>query len=278
MTVPDSRSVVAAGNRRVKRLRRLVTQRKARAAERSLVAEGPALVAEALDDPTLVVGEILVDAEAVSRPWWPPIAAAAEDRAATITLVRAGVLGAVLDPVSPQPIAAIVGRVPATLADLATAGTVVAVVEARDPGNVGTLARSAEAAGIVGLVLLGSSVDPTNPKVIRASAGAGFRLPIVTIDDPRRGIAGLADSGRAIVATTVDATAVPYDEVDLVDAAILLGNETRGLDDGVLDTADAVATIPLAGPTESLNLAVAGSLFCFEALRQRRAADRAVTR
>ena len=77
-----------------------------------------------------------------------------------------------------------------------------------------------------------------------------------------------------IVATVIGAGAIPYDEVPLVDAAIVLGNEAHGLGASVVARCDVSATIPLAGPTESLNLAIAGSLFCFEALRQQRQSRR----
>ena len=258
-----------ASNHRIKRLRRLVTQRKARSTERAFVVEGPSLVTEALlaaNDGEITVEDVFVG---------PGLAAELVDRAATLDVevhvVSDGVLESILDPVTPQPVAAVVTQPTRTLADIGSEGLVLCLVEARDPGNVGTLMRSAEAAGAAGLVLAGQSVDPTNPKVVRASAGACLRLPVVAIDDVDRALDEITATGRATVATVTDSEAIPYDEVRLVAAAVMLGNEAHGLPESVVGRADVMATIPLAGPTESLNLAVAGSLFCFEALRQERA-------
>ena len=147
------------------------------------------------------------------------------------------------------------------------------MVDGRDPGNLGTLIRSAEASGAAGMVLAGASVDPTNPKVLRASAGAGLRLPVVIEPDLEPALASLRPGRGPVVATTIDDEAEPYDQVDLTSAVVLLGNESQGLAPSVVALADHDITIPLAGPTESLNLGVAGSILCFEALRQRRAAE-----
>lgn len=262
-----------SGNQRIKRLRKLVTQRKARSAERVFVIEGPALVAEALTASVatqVVVEDIFVDPDGAGASLTADLTASAASQDLTVHSVAPGVLQAVLDPVTPQPVAAIVSKPVSAISDLRADAVVVCLVEARDPGNVGTLIRSAEAAGAAGMVLAGSSVDPTNPKAVRASAGAFLRLPVIVIDDVDQALQMLSDAGRTLVATVVGDEAVAYDRTRLVDAAVILGNEAHGLPETVVGRADVLATIPLAGPTESLNLAVAGSLFCFEALRQRR--------
>lgn len=262
---------LAAGNHRIKRLRRLVSQRKARSDERAFVVEGPALVAEAIDlsgrSKVTVEGVYLEpdqESEAVAR---------ARSRGIPVYAVTRGVLASALGTVTPQPVAAVVSRAPADLGDLAIDEVVVVLVDPRDPGNVGTLIRSAEAAGAAGLVLCGSAVDPTNPKVLRAAAGAGLRLPVVTMPDTLSVLDELAESGRTLVATVIDGDAIPYDRFEWAGAAMILGNETHGLAADVLERADIAVTIPLAGPTESLNLGVAGSILCFEALRQRRSGE-----
>ncbi len=232
--------------------------------------EGPSLVAEAVAlDPG---GPIEVEAVYVSAGAADALDAHRVAGGAPLHLVADGVLDQILDPVTPQPIAAVVTR-QATV-ELAASGPVLCLVEARDPGNVGTLLRSAEAAGLAGVVLAGPSVDPTNPKAVRASAGAVLRLPVAEYDEVDAALDDLAAGGRTLVATVIGPEAIPYDDVQLVDAAVVLGNEAHGLPESVVARADLVATIPLAGPTESLNLAVAGSLFCFEALRQRRRTSR----
>ncbi|MEM7341748.1 MAG: RNA methyltransferase [Actinomycetota bacterium] len=256
-------------NHRIKRLRRLASQRRARSEERAFVVEGPALVAEALtvvsDDPAVTIEGLYVELDQSAE-----LAADASELGIAVHDVAPGVLGSALDTVNPQPVVAVVSRPAASVADLGIGGEVLVAVDARDPGNVGTLIRSAEAAGAAGVVLAGHSVDPTNPKVLRAAAGAGLRLPVITESDLGVALQGLRATGRPVVATVVTPDAVPYTMVRLTDTAILLGNERHGLPPNVIDAADVAVTIPLAGPTESLNLGVAGSLICFEALRQRR--------
>ena len=267
---------LVTGSALIKRLRKLVTQRKARSRERAFVVDGVKLVGEALgtessttDVQAVIVGADAPDAVAAIEP----VAAA---RGLAVHVAVGGLLESILDPVTPQPVAAIVTRRRDSLTDLGRGVPVLCLVEARDPGNVGTLVRSAEAAGAGGVLLLGSCVDPTNPKAVRASAGSILRTPVVELPDVEGAIADLRTTGRLIIATVAEREAIPYDEVRLADAAILLGNEAHGLADEVIARADVAATIPLAGRTESLNVAVAGSLFCFEARRQSRQASSSV--
>lgn len=272
LTGSEASGGLAASNHRIKRLRRLVTQRKARSQERAFVVEGPSLVSEAL---TAFADGLPVAVEGVylEPGRWDPVMGQAEALDVPIHRVAPGVLGATLDTVTPQPVAAVVSRPRTDLDALGSAGIVVVMVDPRDPGNVGTLIRSAEAAGAAGVVLAGSAVDPTNPKVVRAAAGAGLRLPVVTRQDTTAALDELARSGRTLAATVIDDEATPYDQVEWEGTAVILGNETHGLDRAVIERAELTVTIQLAGPTESLNLGVAGSLFCFEALRQRRTTD-----
>lgn len=244
-----------------------MNQRQARSSERAFVVEGPVLVAEALaaqrhGDSVEVLEVYLDEAETAV-----PVGAEDVDQ---FHRVRAGVLARVLDTVAPRPVCAVV-RVPErSLADIAP-GPVLAAVDLRDPGNAGTLVRTAEAAGFAAVALFGSSVDTTNPKVVRASAGARLRLPVIDLGDITGGYRSLRAAGRPIVATVVDADAPDHTTVDLTDAAVVVGNEASGLPPVAVADADKVVTIRLAGPTESLNVAAAAAVLCFESLRQRRA-------
>ncbi len=274
MTDATRAEALGRTNPKIKRLRRLISKRKARSAERAFVAEGPLVVAEAIAAASpggdgLVPG-VEVEAIFVEGGHGAEVVASAVAAGITVHTVDDGVLAAALDTVSPQLVAAIVTRPAPELGDLSPRGLVMVVIDGRDPGNVGTLIRSAEAGGAAGLVLAGSTVDPTNPKVVRASAGAGLRIPVIVETDIEAALDGLAVNGRHILATVIDPQATPYDEVDLADVAVVLGNESRGVPAQVIARADEMITIPLAGPTESLNLGVAGSVICFEALRQQR--------
>lgn len=269
----DDRSASGGGlsarNPRIKRLRKLITQRKARSQERAFVVEGPAMVDEALRPAGLRPG-LRLETVFVELDYDPALTARAAAAGVDVAVVAPGVLASVLDTRRPQPVAAVVTGPPATAEDLGPRGPLLVLVDPGDPGNLGTLIRSAEAAGAAGLVLTGSPVDVTNPKVVRSTAGAALRFPVVTEPDLESALA-LARLHRVLLATVIDDAAPAYDSVDLDGAALLLGNEAHGLAPDLVAAADGIVTIPLAGPTESLNLAVAGAVLCFEARRQRSA-------
>jgi RNA methyltransferase, TrmH family len=141
----------------------------------------------------------------------------------------------------------------------------------QDPGNLGTIMRSAEAAGATALLLSRTCVDVYNPKVVRAAMGAHFRLPFFADLDWNAIEAGLADAGISqVVAATMQAEAAIYDVDWRKPSAIIVGNEGRGLSDEALALATIHANIPIIGSAESLNAAVAASVIAFEAARQRR--------
>ena len=149
------------------------------------------------------------------------------------------------------------------------------LVGVSDPGNAGTLLRSAEASGAGAVVFCDGSVDPFGPKCVRSSAGSVLRLAVARDGDSADALAACAAYGRRTVGTVVR-VGTPYDTVDLRGpVALVLGNEAHGLPPGVADAVDEAVTIPMAGRAESLNVAMAGTVLCFEALRQRRAATTA---
>lgn len=263
---------LSASNPRVKTLRRLIAQRKARSSERAFVAEGPVLVAEVLRCAPGSVREVYADTESWSD--FDEVEAEAERAGVDVHLLPAGVLDSMLDTVTPQPVVAVVEDRQLSVGDLATDQPVLVLHELRDPGNVGTLMRTAEAAGFGGLVATGESVDVSSPKVVRSAAGARFRLPVVVAADVATAFDQLRSQGRSVFATTVtdaiDVEVIDYDTVDLATAAIVLGNEAHGLPVDVVAAADQAITIPLAGPTESLNVAAAGAVVCFASWNQRR--------
>jgi RNA methyltransferase, TrmH family len=137
----------------------------------------------------------------------------------------------------------------------------------QDPGNVGTIARSAEAFGASGMILLPGTASLWNPKTLRASAGAAFRLPSLRMAAEDAFTALRAKGIRIFAATPRHGTA----SLDFSQpAALLIGNEGAGLPASWLERADEQITIPTSSETESLNAAVAGSLLLYEAFRQRR--------
>ncbi len=140
----------------------------------------------------------------------------------------------------------------------------------QDPGNVGTLIRSALAFGADALILTNDSADPYNPKVIRASAGLVFALPIITLS-PNALLAQLQQQGHAILATTGHADSSPYRQANFRGrCALVLGNEGRGVSEAFLAHPQAHRlTIPMHAAVESLNVGISGSIVLAEAAAQR---------
>ena len=258
----------------VQRLRVLLRDRQARAQEQAFVAEGPRVIGAALDrGAALDVAYVAPGA----RRAFAPLMARLADAAVPVVDLKEGVLERIASTVTPQPVLA-VAPMPyerrRALADLRAAGPVLVLVDVSDPGNAGTLIRTAEAAGAAGVVTCGDGVDPYNPKVVRASAGAIFGVPVLGVADPVDALTALRAAGRTTIGSVVAGGATP-DALDLRGpVALVVGGEARGLPAGLNACLDATVTIPLASPhVESLNVAMAGTVLCFEAARQRAAAD-----
>jgi TrmH family RNA methyltransferase len=163
------------------------------------------------------------------------------------------------------------GDVAAAEAARAAGPLALVLVGVADPGNAGTLLRSAEAAGAGAVLFCAGSVDPYGPKCVRSSAGSVFRLVVARDLAAAEALAAVGEAGATIVAT-VARGAQPYDAVDLArPVALVLGSEAHGLAAGLAAAVDTAVTIPMQGRTESLNVGMAGTILCFESLRQRRA-------
>lgn len=254
----------------MQRLRRLSGRRSARLEEGAFVIDGPTLLREALAA-GVRIEEVFASPEADDE-----VVAAAEAAGALVRQVTPDVLARAVDTVTPQGLAAIAHRVDVPVEEAAAAAAsgplALVLVDVADPGNAGTLLRAAEAAGAVAVLFCGSSVDPSNAKCVRASAGALFHLPVASGGEVVSVLERLGEHGVRTAATVVHG-GEPYDTVDLTGpVAVVLGSEAHGLPARVLAAVDERVTIPMAGRSESLNVAMAGSVLCFESLRQRRAA------
>jgi TrmH family RNA methyltransferase len=141
----------------------------------------------------------------------------------------------------------------------------------QDPGNLGTIVRTAAATSVEGLWISQDSVDLAHPKVLRASAGQWFRLPTAVSADLRTVVQTARAKGMQVIATTPTAK-LTYWQADLTHPTVfLLGNEGAGLSQGLQDLADFQVQIPLAAGVESLNVAIAAALLLYETRRQRNA-------
>lgn len=139
----------------------------------------------------------------------------------------------------------------------------------QDPGNMGTLIRTAVAAGYKAIIAMSGTVDIYSPKVLRATAGMIFEIPVIYVsgEDNLRDL--LKRSGRRVAVTAVDG-GVPYYKEDLSKGiALIIGNEARGVSDAMIEMADVKVTLPMRGRIESLNAAVAAAILMYEAVRGR---------
>jgi TrmH family RNA methyltransferase len=257
---------LARQHQNVKRLRRLVGRRNARHAEGVFVLEGAKVVSEALDAHARVEA-VYVAAGAIDEP----VATRAFDAGIRVHELAPGVMEHVADTVTPQPVLAVAAYIDVPLDDVIRAArSLVVCADVRDPGNAGTVLRSAEASGVGGVVSCDGSVDLYNPKTVRASAGALFHVPVVAGGDPLHVLERIGEAGfRRLGTVARDGT--PYTEVDLTDrVAIVLGNEAHGLADDIRGELDELISIPMEGRSESLNVGMAAAVLCFEAARQRR--------
>lgn len=258
-------------NPRVHRLTQLVKRSQERAAQRAFVVEGPTLLATAIAAGA-TIREVYVDQGAAERPAIAELILALPAAVDVYSLLP-GVLDKVGDAATSQGLLAVVDQPEASWPAPGAAPFVLVLDHVADPGNAGTLVRAAAAAGAGGLVAIGG-VDLTNPKVVRASAGSLFSLPVVPAGaGPEAAVdvvGRLRAAGYRVLATSVR-SGQPHDQADLEGpVAIVVGNEARGVSPDVAAAADAEITIAMAGPTESLNVAMAGTILCFEVLRRRR--------
>ena len=262
---PDSG--LAFRHKRVQRLRRLVDRGSFRDSERAFALEGTKLLTEALDAGTPV--ESLYVAAGVRSARADGVVARAVAAGVRVFDLAPGVIERVSGTVTPQPVMAVAGYLDVPLPRLRDCRLVVVCVDVRDPGNLGTVLRSAEASGAGGVICCDGTVDVYNPKSVRASAGSLFHVRVVAGGEPVQVLDTLGAWGFRRLGTRA-AGGSPYFATDLTGpTALVLGNEASGLPAGVDDMLDGVVTIPMSGRGESLNVGMAAAVLCFEAARQR---------
>ncbi|MBK5246400.1 MAG: RNA methyltransferase [Peptostreptococcaceae bacterium] len=151
---------------------------------------------------------------------------------------------------------------------LSNAGNVIILDRLQDPGNIGTIIRTAEAAGYRGVVVLKGTADIYSPKVIRAAAGSVFRMPVLFFESPAQAMELLKKYGKKVVTTCFD-TENNYYDIDLKkDIGLVIGNEGNGICRELIEGSDIRIKIPMTGIVESLNAAVAAGIVMFEAIRK----------
>ena len=229
--------------------------------------EGPDLVESALASGAEFEA-LYVDASQADRIEIASLLEKAHAKGVRVFSLEPGVIERVADAQTPQPVLAAVRFDVTDVASLDVAGLAVVVHDLRDPGNAGTIIRSADAAGATSVVFTGHCVDPFNPKTLRASAGSIFHLP-VTVAGIDETVLHFSRGGAQVLASVVSG-GTSHRDVDFTRAtAVVVGNEAQGLDEGTIALCGATVTIAMAGSSESLNAGVAASLLAFEAMWQR---------
>ena len=280
MTHPAGGEITSLRSPRVKAARQLA-KRAFRQRARSFLAEGPQSVGAALESGAEIT-ELFVTAPAASRHGG--LVAAADRRGAPVHQVSGEVMAELAQTVTPQGLLAVCRFIDIPVSRLAAArpGLVVILANVRDPGNAGTVLRTADAAGADGVVFAGASVDPYNGKCVRAAAGSLFHLPVVAGAPLDAAISALRGAGLAILAADGGGPA-RLDDPALAarlagPAAWLFGNEAWGLPADLLALADEAVAVPIYGQAESLNLAAAAAVCLYASAREQRAAGVAAQR
>jgi TrmH family RNA methyltransferase len=260
--------ITSVQNPRVQWARKLQAQTKARRQERAFVVEGVRLVEEALD-----------------ADWQPRLALYTPDLSERgLALVQRfqslgvpaeqvseGVMEAASDTQSPQGVLAVIALLALPLPP--AADFLLVVDGLRDPGNLGTLLRTAAAAGVQGVLLPPGTVDPFSPKVVRSAMGAHFRLPVLSLDwvhiQELLHPSGAGQRFQVFLADSAGGTAYTQPDFTLP-TALIVGGEAEGAGIPAQELADTCLHIPMPGKVESLNAAVAAAVLLFEVVRQRK--------
>ena len=256
--------ITSTSNQKIKDLVQLQKKAKARNKEGVFIAEGSRMV---LETPKERIKQLYI-----SETYFEKGGQELDENGFEFEILSDNVFSYVSDTKTPQGILAIVKRKDYSLEDILDAVNphLIVLDNLQDPGNLGTIFRTAEAAGVTGIVLSKDCVDIYNPKVIRSTMGAIYRMPFVYVEDLLEALKLMNKKNITTYAAHLKGKN-SYDMEDYKSScAFLIGNEGNGLSEAVSNAADTWIRIPMEGEAESLNAAVAAAVLMFEASRQRR--------
>ena len=260
----------STSNKQVKRVINLRDKAKARREEGLYVAEGLRMCREYKPDDVeiLYITENFGKQEE-NKKWL---------RGFKFEFVTDEVMHYMADTKTPQGVLAVAKQKKCTLEDILkktkTQKLLMILENIQDPGNLGTILRTAEGAGVNGILMSRDTVDIFNPKTIRSTMGSVYRVPFLYVEDICETVRKLKNKGISAYAAHLKGTG-SYDEQDYTKGtAFLIGNEGNGLTDELADLADTYIRIPMYGKVESLNAAIASAVLMYEAQRQRRNIER----
>ncbi len=253
----EAEKITSRTNPLVTRLRKLNGKRAQRRAEGVFCGEGPKLLAEALKWGAEL--ETVIFAQGTTLPELP----------AGVRLVEVpdGLLAAVADTETPQGVVFLCKGKPLALPDRLTGSRYLVLDGVQDPGNVGTIWRTADAFGADGLILCNGCADPWSPKTVRATMGAVFRLPVWE-GDLDQAAAALAAESIPLYATALREDTADAREVSLARSAVIIGSEGRGVSQRALELCARTVRIPMRERCESLNAAMAACVVLWEMARE----------
>ncbi|NJR13096.1 MAG: RNA methyltransferase [Phyllobacteriaceae bacterium] len=262
------KDITSLANPEIKAIKALLLK-KHRSEERRFLAEGAKLAIDALDAgwriETLIVAKAMLNEAHVARIVTRGLASGAD-----VLTVPEKTIAAITRRDNPQAVVSVISERLArldSLAPLAAGDTIIALDRVRDPGNLGTVIRTADAAGVKGVVLVGECVDLFSLETVRATMGSLFAVPVAKAT-PEALVAFARAAGAALIGTHLKG-AQDFRGIDYASRAnvLLMGNEQSGLPDTLAQACDRLALIPQTGKADSLNLAVASGLMIYEARR-----------
>ncbi len=258
--------ISSTGNPQMKHLVQMQKKAKLRKEEQAFVIEGTKMFEEA------VQGNLVKKAYFSETYWKEKAEGSSYLKQIEYEVVTDAVLKEVSDTMTPQGVIAIVKMPQYDLNELIAREQVnlVLLENLRDPGNLGTIVRTAEGAGMNAVILSKESVDIYNPKVIRSTMGAIYRMPILYVDSFADCLINLQKNGIVIYAAHLRGKNDYDKEHYAKKAALIIGNEANGITDETTDLADCLVKIPMEGKVESLNAAIAAALLMYEIYRQKR--------
>ena len=258
--------ITSISNAQVKQVCAYVQKAKARREDGIFVVEGPKMFEEA---PAYWIDKVYATQSFCAKHEGDHIGAKLKETG--FEAVSDEVLAKMSDTKTPQGILCLLKQPRYSLEDLLAAkkGSFVVLEDLQDPGNLGTIIRTGEGAGIAGVIMTANTVDIYNPKTIRATMGSIYRIPFVYVQDLTTAVEKLKAAEITVYAAHLKGTKY-YDAFDYTKGcAFLIGNEGNGLKEETARLADEYVKIPMAGQVESLNAAIATSLFMYEAARQK---------
>lgn len=254
--------ITSTSNQQVKHLLQLQKKAKERTAQDVFIVEGPKMYQE-------VPADRLVHTY-VSESFYNKNKDLFQGKK-DLTLLSDRVFESVSDTKTPQGVLCLVRQYHYQLEDLCKGQPMLMILEnLQDPGNLGTIMRTAEGAGVTGVLMTNGCVDLYNPKVIRSTMGSIYRMPFYYTDDLKRDLLWLKKQGVLLYAAHLKGKGTHDEQNYCQPAGFLIGNESKGLSDETADLADIYIKIPMCGQVESLNAAVASAILMYEANRQRR--------